>query len=107
LAALGPDAPRDAAARALAERIDLVETVPARPGHPPAEITVETPDGRRTVRRDAAPVPDAAAVRAKALDCLRHAGHGAEAAALWDRMAAALRGGSVENFLAILPEGAA
>ncbi len=108
LAALGPDAPRDAAARALAERIDIIETMPDRPGHPPAEITVEAPGGRpRTVRRDAAPVPDAAAVRAKALDCLRHAGHGAEAAALWDRMATALQGGSVEAFLAALPEGAA
>ena len=103
LATLGPDAMHDPAARALAARIDILETLPDRPGHPPAEITVETPGGPRTVRREAVPVPDAAAIRAKVLDCLRHAGHGDRAAALWEGMSAALRGGPVAGLLAALP----
>jgi 2-methylcitrate dehydratase PrpD len=103
LATLGAEAMHDPAARALAARIEIVETMPDRPGHPPAEITAETPQGPRTVRRDAAPVPDAPAIRAKVLDCLRHAGHGTQAAALLDRMAAALQGGPVAGLVAAVP----
>jgi len=103
LEALGPDVMQDAAALALAARIDIVETLPDRPGHPPAEITVRTPQGPLSVRRDGVPVPDAAAVRAKGLDCLREAGHGADAAAIWDGIAVRLGDNSAAAFLAALP----
>jgi 2-methylcitrate dehydratase PrpD len=101
LAALGPDATRDPEALALAQRIDIVETMPDGPGHPPAEITAEGPQGPIVVRRTAAPVLDAAGVRAKFDDCLRQAGH--EAAPVWPRLLAALRGGSAAALLAALP----
>jgi 2-methylcitrate dehydratase PrpD len=104
LATLGADAASDPAARELAARIDIEDTLPDRPGHPPAEIVVTTPQGPRMLRRDAAPVPDAAAVRAKVLDCLLHAGHGAISEDLWNGMAAALEGGPLAAFLAALPK---
>lgn len=104
LATLGPQAVRDPAVLDLAARIEVIETLPDKPGHPPAEITAETPGGPVTVRRDAAPVPDAEGVRAKFLDCLRHAGLGADAAAIWDRLHARLQGGPAAAFLAAIPE---
>jgi 2-methylcitrate dehydratase PrpD len=104
LATLNADAAKNEAARALATRIDIEETLPDRPGHPPAEILVNTPQGPHMVRRDAAPVPDVSAVRAKVVDCLRHAGHEADGEALWNRMSAALEGGSARAFLHALPQ---
>ena len=103
LQTLGPHVMRDAATLELAARIEIVETIPDRPGHPPAEITAHTPHGPVTMRRDAAPVPDENAVRAKAIDCLRHAGHGKDAAAIWDRVVARLGDDSAAEFLAALP----
>ena len=100
---LGPQVTRDAEALALAQRVDIVETMPDKPGHPPAEITAEGPDGPVTVRRTAAPVLDAEGVRAKFLDCMRHAGHGADADAIWTRLLGTLRQGTVEDLLAALP----
>lgn len=107
LETLGPGVMRDAAALDLAARIDIVETMPDRPGHPPAEITAQTPQGPVTVRRDAAPVLDDAGVRAKGVDCLRHAGHGDNAPVLWDAIVARLGDNSAAAFLSALPESAA
>lgn len=104
LSTLGADAAMDEAARALAARIDIEETLPDRPGHPPAEILVGTPRGPVMVRREAAPVPDTAAVKTKVLDCLRHAGHAADGEDVWNRMSAALEGGSAKAFLNALPQ---
>lgn len=101
LATLGPQVMHDPEALALAQRIDIVETMPDKPGHPPAEITAEGPQGPIIVRRTAAPVLDAAGVRAKFEDCMRHAGH--EAGPTWERLLAALRGGSAADLLAALP----
>jgi 2-methylcitrate dehydratase PrpD len=106
LETLGPQITRDAAALALAQRIDIVETMPDKPGHPPAEIAAQGAEGRVTVRRTAAPVLDAAGVRAKFEDCLRHVGHGATAATLWDRLMRTLRQGTAEDLLAMLPQTA-
>lgn len=102
LETLGPQVTRDAAALEMAQRIDIVETMPDKPGHPPAEIAAEGV----TVRRTAAPVLDADGVRAKFEDCLRHAGHGATAAALWDRLMRTLQQGTAEDLLAMLPRTA-
>ncbi|HYZ30979.1 MAG TPA: hypothetical protein VE684_01710 [Crenalkalicoccus sp.] len=68
-----------------------------------AEITVETAEGPLTLRREAAPVPDAEGVRTKVLDCLRHAGLGAEAEAAWERMLARLQDGPAADFLKSVP----
>lgn len=103
LETLGPQVTRDAAALELAQRIDIAETMPDKPGHPPAEITAEGPEGPVTVRRTAAPVLDAAGVRAKFEDCLRQAGHGPAASATWDRLLGILRGGTAAELLAALP----
>ncbi len=100
---LGQDAPHDAAALALAQRVRIEERLPDRPGHPPAEITVRTPDGPLTVRRDAAPVLDAAGVQAKARDCLHHAGLGAGAAQATQRLVAALRQESLAVLFEAMP----
>lgn len=103
LEALGPQVTRDAAALALAQRIDILETMPDKPGHPPAEITAEGPEGPVTVRRTAAPVLDAAGVRAKFAECLRHAGHDGTAEAVWNRLLQVLRHGTAEDLVAALP----
>jgi len=107
LETLGPQVTRDAAALALAQRVDIVETMPDKPGHPPAEITAEGPGGPVTVRRTAAPVLDAEGVRTKFLDCMRHAGQGADAGAIWDRLLGTLRQGTAEDLLAALPRSGA
>ncbi|GGG46035.1 hypothetical protein GCM10010964_36740 [Caldovatus sediminis] len=104
LATLGPRAMHDRAALDLAARVEIVETLPDGPGHPPAAITVETSDGPVTVRRATVPAPDAEGVRAKVLDCLRHAGFAAEAPAIRDRLQARLVGGPAADFLAAIPE---
>jgi 2-methylcitrate dehydratase PrpD len=103
LETLGPQVTRDVDALALAQRVDIVETMPDKPGHPPAELTADGPDGPVTVRRTAAPVLDAGGVRAKFLDCMRHAGHGASGAAIWDRLLGTLQHGTTEELLAALP----
>ncbi|PZW50905.1 2-methylcitrate dehydratase PrpD [Humitalea rosea] len=107
LASLGAEAMHDPAAREMAARIDIVETLPDRPGHPPAELTVQTPEGPLTLRRDAAPVLDDEGLRAKGIDCLRQAGIGAEAGAIWDQLLALLREGPAADFLAAIPRVAA
>lgn len=99
LASLGPEVVRDEAALAIAERIEIAETLPDRPGHPPAEITA----GNLTVRREAAPVWGAAEVRGKVLDCLAHAGLGAQGATILAGLEAGLRGGAADAFLAAIP----
>ncbi|MBW6396858.1 MmgE/PrpD family protein [Roseomonas sp. HJA6] len=100
---LGPQVTGDAAALALAQRIDIFETMPDKPGHPPAEITAEGPDGPVTVRRTAAPVLDAAGVRAKFEECLRHAGRDDASGATWDALLRALRHGSAADLVAAVP----
>jgi len=103
LETLGPQVTQDEAALALAQRIDILETMPDKPGHPPAEITAEGPGGPITIRRTAAPVLDEAGVRAKFGECLRHVGHDAAAGEAWDRLLRTLRHGKASDLFAALP----
>ncbi|CAN5428168.1 hypothetical protein BH09PSE6_BH09PSE6_00350 [soil metagenome] len=81
-------APFDAAVRALAARVQLIEDLPDNPGHPPARVAVVTPAGRFEAKFEGM-VTDAATVRAKFDSCLRVAGASRERSeALWHRLAA-------------------
>ncbi len=75
----------DAAVLALADKVKIVESLPDKPGHPPAEITVETAtatcNSPKTLDLQLPP----AGVREKFLSCLRYAGAGG-AERLWDRL---------------------
>lgn len=87
LETLGPRAFDDPAALALAERIEIAETLPDGPGHPPAEIAVELASGQSV----ASPPPTdlrmtEGAVRAKFLSCLAHGGFGEDGPALWEAL---------------------
>ncbi|MET1113733.1 MAG: MmgE/PrpD family protein [Comamonas sp.] len=81
------DALVDPAVLAVADTIDIAETLPDRPGHPPAVIDAVTTDGRQ-LRVSAENFDlDEAGVRAKFDACLAHAGRAAQADALWRRLA--------------------
>jgi 2-methylcitrate dehydratase PrpD len=91
LATLNDGALADPRVLDLAQRVQVVETLPDRPGHPPARIRVEAADGRAwTSPQDVQVAPlDAAAAQRKFADCLAHAGMAAqEADALWSRLLA-------------------
>jgi 2-methylcitrate dehydratase PrpD len=98
LASMGAEAMHDPAARELAARIDIIETLPDKPGHPPAEITA---DGL-TLCRTTAPVLGEAGIRDKVLGCLRHAGRN-DATAVLAGIEVRLHHGSATEFLAALP----
>jgi len=75
----------------LAQRVEVVENLPDRPGHPPARIRIETEDGRSLESPPEVQVPvlDAAGAARKFADCLAHAGTGGrQSAALWSRLLA-------------------
>lgn len=73
----------------LAQRVDVVENLPDRPGHPPARIRIDAAGGRMwlspaEVRVDGM---DAAAAARKFADCLARAGIAPEQAdALWSAL---------------------
>ena len=75
----------NAAVQNLADKVEIVESLPDNPGHPPAEISVTTSAGSFSNPR----IPDlrlsAAGVREKFLACLRFAGAGA-AGRIWERL---------------------
>lgn len=76
----------DARVQALADRIEIRETLPDTPGHPPAQIVAHLADGSSVAMREQwqSAIPDAA-VRAKFLACLGHAGV-KQAATVWERI---------------------
>ncbi len=73
---------------AVAQHVEVLETLPDRPGHPPARIRVQGPDGRWLESPPDVRVPslDIAAARTKFNDCLAHAGQAPRAPQLWDRL---------------------
>jgi 2-methylcitrate dehydratase PrpD len=77
----------DTAVRALADRVEIVESLPDNPGHPPAEITVITVEGQ-AIQSDHALDFDmsAAEVERKFLSCLHYAGRADQAGVLWNRL---------------------
>lgn len=89
LATLDDAALADERVAAVAQRVEVLETLPDRPGHPPARIRIQSRDGRWRDSPQAIEVPrlDEAGARAKFHDCLSHAGLARpRAAALWDRL---------------------
>lgn len=76
----------DPAVLAVADRIDIIENLPDRPGHPPAEIHATTTDGRalHVVAGNFDLCDDAA--RTKFHACLAYAGCAAQADGLWQRL---------------------
>lgn len=76
----------DPAVLAVADTIEIAETLPDKPGHPPAEIHAVTTDGREIrVRAGDFDLSDDG-VRAKFDACLTYAGRPQQADALWARM---------------------
>jgi len=91
LTTLSETALADAAVLAVAQRVEVVENLPDRPGHPPARIRLEAADGRQWESPPAVAVgslgPEAAA--RKFSDCLSPAGATRpESDALWSRLMA-------------------
>jgi len=75
----------EAAVLALADKVKIEESLPDKPGHPAAEVTVETATAsfRNPKTLDLQLPP--AGVREKFLSCLRYAG-ASGADRLWDRL---------------------
>ena len=72
---------------AVAQHVEVLETMPDRPGHPPARIRVQQANGSWIESPPDVPVPslDTAAAQAKFSACLAHAGRSArQAQALWN-----------------------
>lgn len=93
LATLAEAALADERVRAVAQRVEVLETLPDRPGHPPARIRMQTADGRtwESPAGIEAEVDgmDEAGARRKFDACLAHAGFApGPAAALWARLQA-------------------
>jgi 2-methylcitrate dehydratase PrpD len=89
LATLSDAALTDERVLAVACRVEVLETLPDRPGHPPARVRLQAQDGRWWDSPQDIEVPrlDEAGALAKFRHCLAHAGAGADrAAALWDRL---------------------
>lgn len=89
LATLADAALADERVLAVARRVEVLESLPDRPGHPPARVRLQAHDGRWWDGPKDIEVPrlDEAGALAKFQHCLAHAGVGAgRAAALWDRL---------------------
>jgi 2-methylcitrate dehydratase PrpD len=86
LEVLGFDAVRDAAVLRLASVVEIEESLPDGPGHPPAVVEVHA--GGATFRSPVGvpPVLDARGIRAKFDACIAHAGTGLDAARLWESL---------------------
>lgn len=86
LGVLGADAFQDPAVRDLAARVDIIETLPDAPGHPPAVVHAEVDGVTLTGRFEGDLDLSPAALRAKFDACLTHAGIPADAAPLWNAL---------------------
>lgn len=73
--------------RELLQRVEIRPGLPDRPGHPPArlEAWVDGDESSLKAAADGVPAPDAAATRAKFLECLQWAGR-AGGSALWEAL---------------------
>jgi 2-methylcitrate dehydratase PrpD len=91
----------DTAVLALADRIEIVESLPDKPGHPPAEISVHTGAGSIMSPKLGDLALSAADVREKFFACLRYAG-AADADRLWDRLRQA-EAGKLADVLRAIP----
>ena len=77
----------DAKVLDLASRVEIAETLPDKPGHPAAEITVETEQGSTSSPKELKLQMSASGLREKFFACLRHAGAAAaQTEALWQRL---------------------
>jgi 2-methylcitrate dehydratase PrpD len=95
LAGLDERALADARVHAMADRIDVAETLPDGPGHPPAEIHARASDGTSCIARAGRFDLETDGVRAKFMACLAMAGRdAAQAASLWSRLAGATEEGA-------------
>ncbi|MBO9652225.1 MAG: MmgE/PrpD family protein [Variovorax sp.] len=96
LSVLGPASLADERVLDLAQRVEVLETLPDRPGHPPARIRVRTGDGRdlespAEIERVADGMGEDVA-RSKFDACLAYAGlEPAQSQALWMRLLALTR----------------
>lgn len=89
LASLSEAALADQRVLDVAQRVEVLETMPDRPGHPPARIRVQAQDGRWIESKPDVPVPtlDTEGAHAKFSDCLQHAGYSAKRGeALWAQL---------------------
>lgn len=87
LETLNPGVLDNLAVHALADRVEIDETLPDNPGHPPAEISIRTTDGR-IIHSAKAPRFDMTSgdMRRKFASCLAYAGMGQKTEALWRRL---------------------
>jgi 2-methylcitrate dehydratase PrpD len=91
LATLDETALADERVLGMAQRVEVIENLPDRPGHPPARIRVEAADGSSWESPPDVQVPvlDAAGARRKFAECLAHARlDRRETEALWPRLLA-------------------
>jgi 2-methylcitrate dehydratase PrpD len=77
---------RDVDTLALTQRVEIVETLPDRPGHPPAEIVVETAEKSVKSPPELKFQMTPAEVRTKFLSCMDFVGLKEHANSLWDRL---------------------
>ncbi|MBS0413313.1 MAG: MmgE/PrpD family protein [Proteobacteria bacterium] len=76
----------DARVHAIADRLEISETLPDKPGHPPAQLHAVTTSGR-DIWVQAPPFDlDSVGIHTKFADCLAHAGLGAKAEHAWKAM---------------------
>ncbi len=93
LGELGPASLVDEQVLAVARRVEVLETLPDRPGHPPARVTLRAADGRvwespAGIEREVDGMSEDD-VRRKFDDCLAFAGRTPQqSAALWSRLLA-------------------
>jgi len=86
LATLNSLALHDTAVLDLAARIEIDERLPDNPGHPPAEVCVETTTARYESPRPIAITVSHQAQETKFVDCLNYAGWGAQSTMLRQRL---------------------
>lgn len=91
LATLNEAALSDERVAALAERVEILDNLPDRPGHPPARIRIQTDDGRHWHSPDPSTLPvddmEFEGTHTKFGQCLQHAGFApAQAETLWTRL---------------------
>lgn len=101
LAGLGQAALADERVLAMAQQVEVLETLPDRPGHPPGRIRMQAADGRawespHAIERQVDGMDEDGA-RLKFDDCLAYAGFAPQhGAALWTRLLALVREPSVD-----------
>lgn len=83
---LRQEALADARVHAIADQIEISETLPDKPGHPPARLHAVTASGHEILVQAPPFDLDSVGIRTKFADCLAHAGLGAKAEHAWKAM---------------------